>query len=204
MASVLEIVRGISQAAANAYDGALDEDGEPLKVGLKREEDVAITDKRVVDGFKIGFHGPRLCIKYQSEIPLKEVHDKNAFGADIESKLSEIASFLRKEYRKVTGESLSLSADGEPNILVQSMSNVRSWVQADQFFKIGGLGESVDELKQESDDDRLDASIKSWLGLNGNRQRAAGSAMYGRDNFPRVKKAKNVSGKRDLEPRGKE
>ncbi len=52
MADVLEIVRGISQVMANAYDGAMDENGEPIKIGLKREEEVAITDKRVMDGFK--------------------------------------------------------------------------------------------------------------------------------------------------------
>ena len=40
MATVLDIVRGISQAAANAYDGAHDEkyslDGEVRKIGLKK------------------------------------------------------------------------------------------------------------------------------------------------------------------------
>ena len=38
MATVYEIVQGLSQAAANAYDGAMTEDGEPIKAGLKREE----------------------------------------------------------------------------------------------------------------------------------------------------------------------
>ena len=33
-----EVIRGIAQAAANAYDGALDDKGEPIKIGLKREE----------------------------------------------------------------------------------------------------------------------------------------------------------------------
>ena len=54
MATVYEIVQGLSQAAANAYDGALDESGEPLKAGLQREED-PILDKRVMDGFNVKF-----------------------------------------------------------------------------------------------------------------------------------------------------
>ena len=37
MATTYEIVQAIQQAAANAYDGALDDKGEPLKIGLKRE-----------------------------------------------------------------------------------------------------------------------------------------------------------------------
>ena len=44
MATVLEIVRGLSQAAANAYDGALDENGDVLQVGLNREEGHPILD----------------------------------------------------------------------------------------------------------------------------------------------------------------
>ena len=33
---VVDILRGISQAAAGMYDGATDENGEPIKIGLKR------------------------------------------------------------------------------------------------------------------------------------------------------------------------
>ena len=33
----LDVIRGIAQAAANSYDGALDDKGEPIKIGLKRD-----------------------------------------------------------------------------------------------------------------------------------------------------------------------
>ena len=36
MATALEIVRGISQVLANSYDGALDENGDPIKIGKRR------------------------------------------------------------------------------------------------------------------------------------------------------------------------
>ena len=68
MATTLEIVRGISQVMANSYDGALDDNGEPIKVGLKREEGHNINDSRIMDGFKVSFHGPQLCIHYHAEI----------------------------------------------------------------------------------------------------------------------------------------
>ena len=55
--NILEIIQGLGQAAANAYDGSHDErfvrDGEAKKVGLNREEGCPIMDKRVNDGFKI-------------------------------------------------------------------------------------------------------------------------------------------------------
>jgi len=49
MATVEEIARGISQVLADSYDGATDEDGNPIKIGLKREMEADITDKRVMD-----------------------------------------------------------------------------------------------------------------------------------------------------------
>ena len=44
MAKTLEIIRGISQAMANNYDGATDQDGERVKIGLKREEGEPLVD----------------------------------------------------------------------------------------------------------------------------------------------------------------
>ena len=74
MATVYEIVEGLSQAAANAYDGATDDKGEPLKAGLQREEGDPILDKRVMDGFGIKFYGNMTCLSYMSEVQLKEVY----------------------------------------------------------------------------------------------------------------------------------
>jgi len=74
MATVYEIVQGLSQAAANAFDGALDDKGEMLEAGLQREEGDPILDKRVIDGFNVKFYGNKMCLAYQSEVQLKEVY----------------------------------------------------------------------------------------------------------------------------------
>ena len=34
----LEVLRGLAQAAADSYDGAMDEDGNAIEIGLKRED----------------------------------------------------------------------------------------------------------------------------------------------------------------------
>tara|TARA_Y100000592_G_scaffold100614_1_gene181496 strand:- start:1766 stop:2323 length:558 start_codon:yes stop_codon:yes gene_type:complete len=142
--NTLEIIQGLAQAAANAYDGAHDErfslDGQIRKVGLKREEGCPIMDSRVNDGFSVKFYGNKICIKYQSDIRLKEVYS-GTFERDIEKMLNEIKKFLQKEYKSVTGKSISMNSDGEVKILVQSTSNVRSFVQAYQHYKISGLTE---------------------------------------------------------------
>ena len=142
MATVYDIIKVINQAAANAYDGSHDArfrtDDKDAPIGLKREKGCALNDSRVMDGFKVRFYGDSMILSYHGEVMLKEVYGNN-FEQDIESMLNDIKKFLQKEYRKVTGKSVSLTAKTEPNILVQSSSRIRSFVEANQHFKIGGI-----------------------------------------------------------------
>tara|TARA_R110001583_G_scaffold41108_5_gene130866 strand:+ start:3580 stop:4122 length:543 start_codon:yes stop_codon:yes gene_type:complete len=164
MATVYEIVQGLAQAAANAYDGALTEDGEQLKAGLKREEGDPILDKRVLDGFNVSFSGPTMCIHYHSEVQLKEVY-ASGFESGIEQQIQEIASFLKKEYRKITGSSVTLTKEGEAQMRVESTSRVRSWVAAKCYYKIGAMEEVV--VVGEASEDRLEAGWRSFLDQGG-------------------------------------
>ena len=163
MADNLKIIRGISQACADlGYDGAhLVEDEE---VGLKREEGDPLLDKRVMDGFKVKIHGNELHILYHSEVQLKEVH-ANGFESDVDQRMSDIASWLKKEYRKVTGKSVTLTEEGEVDVMVQSTSKVRSWVQAKKHYKISGLSDEM-QVAAESKD-TLDKGWKSFLEQGG-------------------------------------
>ena len=142
--TTLEIIQGLAQAAANAYDGVHDDrftlDGQVRSAGLRREEGCPLMDKRVNDGFSVKFYGNKICINYQSDIRLKEVYS-GKFEQDMQRMLNEVKKFLQKEYKAVTGKSVSLTAFGEPKILVQSTSRVRSFVQAYQHYKISGVTE---------------------------------------------------------------
>ena len=164
MATVYEIVQWLSQAAANAYDGALTEDGEAIKAGLKREEGDPILDRRVIDGFNVSFHGPLMCIQYHSEVQLKEVYAAG-FESGIEQQIADIASFLKKEYRKITGNSVSLTKEGEAEMRVESTSRVRSWVTAKCHYRIGGMDDVV--VVGEGSEDRLEANWRSFLDQGG-------------------------------------
>ena len=138
----LEIIRGLSQAAANAYDGGHDErfslDGQSRQVGLRREEGCPIMDNRVIDGFKVKFYGDSMIINYQSDVRMKELKSDN-FENEISRTINEVKKFLQKEYKAVTGNSVSLTKKGEPQIIVQTTSRVRTFVQAYQHYKVGGL-----------------------------------------------------------------
>ena len=154
MATTLEIIQGINQAAANAYDGAHDErfvkDGETKELGLSREEGCPIIDSRVSDGFGVKFIGDMLQINYEANIKISDVYDAG-FEEECERRLSNIADFLRKEFKLITGKTLSLTPQGETKCIVQHTSRVRTFVMAHQLFKIGGmqgvetLGEAVSD-----------------------------------------------------------
>ena len=182
MATTLEIIQGIAQAAAKANDGSHEEslnaDGRARKVGLKREDGDLIQDRRITDGFKVRFSGPILTILYQSEVRLKDVAQKG-FENDVVSMIADIASFLKKEYKIITKDTLTLTKVGEPSILVQKISNFRTDVCATCDYKIGGLGD-VDEVERGSDKERLDKAIKSWLAQGPGNKRPKNDTRKGK------------------------
>ena len=183
MATVLEIIQGIAQAAANAYDGAhedsLQADGKGKKIGLSREDGHYINDRRVMDGFKVTFHGPLLRVKYQAEVRIKDVKDKG-FENDIISRLQDIVKFLKKEYKNITGNTLALTKEGDHHILVQRMSNYRTDCQAHCDYRIGGLGHSVEDVSGESEKDRLDKAVRAWLELGPGKKRPPNDTRKGK------------------------
>ena len=164
MATTLEIVNGISQAMAGTYDGALDENGEPLLVGLQREEGDPILDKRVMDGFNVKFYGNMMCLSYMSEVTLKEVY-ANGFENRIEEQIAEIVKFLKKEYRKIRNESVTLTADGEIDVHVENSTRVRSWVTAKMHYRVGGLNE--DNAVAAEQDTKPEDSFRKFIDQGG-------------------------------------
>ena len=138
MATTLEIIDCISQVLSNTYDGALDESGEPIKIGLRREEGNPLTDFRVMDGFGAFISGNRLHIKYHAEIPLKEVHS-NGFEGEMESMVEKVKSHIQKEYKKIKKASLSLTDPSEVDVLVEYISRIRTSVKVHKCYEISAL-----------------------------------------------------------------
>lgn len=160
MATTMEIMKGISQVMSMSYDGALDQEGSPVEIGLKREEGSPLIDSRVIDGFSVRMMASdRLCITYNVEMKIKDVHS-SSFESDIESALSSVKKFVQKEYKKCTKNTLSLSEDGPVKVDVQYISKIRTTVQACQIYKVAGLPSS------EVEERKVDDSIKNWLSLS--------------------------------------
>jgi hypothetical protein len=158
MASILDVVTGISQALHAKHHGG-------SEIGLKREmEDLlqgcSIYDPRMMDGFGVQFQGNMLILKYHGEMPLTKIHDKN-FETDIRHTIKEIKKFIEKEYKKVTKKSLSLSEYGDANILVQSANRRTSYVNAVQTYIINDVdGYSKEDSKPQENYSDI---AKRWL-----------------------------------------
>ncbi len=105
-----------------------------------------------------------MCLSYQSELQLKEVYT-SGFESEVEQRIADIASFLKKEYKKITGDSVTLTKEGEVDMLVQNTSRVRTWVQAKCHYKVGGLDESM-EVNAEQDT-KPESSWESFLSQGG-------------------------------------
>ena len=182
MATTLEIINGISQVLSNTYDGALDEEGNPL------------VDSRVMDGFSVRFGGDNLIVSYQTDVKLKELHN-SGFESDMDSMLGDIVKFLKKEYKKLTGSSLSLSAVDEVEVFATRISGIRSTVTAKKTFKIGGA--DADENAEESKD-RLEDTFKKFLELGADTKDPQNSKAKS-DNYKPFDPFNLVSGQRNTD-----
>jgi len=169
---MLKIVQGLAQAVsdikANGHDERYAYDGEARPAGLKREEGDIILDPRVNDGFSVRFMGHMMCIMYQADVQLKDIYG-GKFENEMQLMINQVKKAIQKEYKKVTGNSVTLTATDEPDILASSVSRVRNFVQAIQHFKISGIKEN--EYDGSSENRKIEDSFKKFLELSNNNKR---------------------------------
>lgn len=104
---VMKIVNALSQITSGIFDGAVDKEGKLIKTGLKREKEVDFRTKRQMDGFKVRLSGNKLLLTYHTEILTQDYHKKD-FKEELLSTVADVISYLKKEYKKLTNEALSL------------------------------------------------------------------------------------------------
>lgn len=164
MASVIEVINGISQAIHAKHEGG-------AEFGLKRESEsllqgVSIYDPRVMDGFGVQFQGNMLILKYHSEMPLKAVHDKN-FETEIRRLIKAINEHIKSEYKLVTKSALSLTEVGDVQIMVQSANRRTCYVNAVQNYKINNMeidsGTGQAKKIYDTEEENFANIAKRWL-----------------------------------------
>ena len=83
---------------------------------------------------------------------------------ELEQTYADIAKFLKKEYKKVVGETLSLTEDGPCDFILQNMSKIRTWIQATKTYTVGNMKDVIPVA--EPSEDRLEANFKKFLELS--------------------------------------
>jgi|TARA_R110000824_G_scaffold29843_1_gene98847 hypothetical protein len=164
MAKLLDVIQGLAQAAANSYDGALDEDGKPIEIGLKRE-DKNMYKRNMADGFKVKFAGQQMIVTYHSEAMVKDLHPRSKYVNKVEGVYDDIIKHLKKEYKKITKSSVTLKAVAEAKVSFQSTSRVRSWVQSTKAYQIVAEADNTEELGKSSEE-KIEDNIKKFMELS--------------------------------------
>ena len=153
----MEIIKGIQQAASNGFDGG------KQGTGLSREEATPITDKRVIDGFGVRVQGDTLIVNYHQEIPIAN-SQPNKLQSNCDQTLEDIVSFLKKEYKTVTGETLNLSElDKESSVHSEYINRQRLSTKAVKRWKIGGLSDLTKQREEDATTPKLDDAIENFL-----------------------------------------
>jgi len=155
--AILNVIQGISQALAGKHDTIYDNDGEKKEIGLKREVENYLTMSRGMDGFSARVSSNTLIVTYQSEILMKDVHEKK-FEEDIESTFKDILKFIKKQYKNYTKQNLTLKENGKCDIKVETVSRYRTWVIAKKMYEIKNF-----EVEPAGDNKKLDKAIEKWL-----------------------------------------
>ena len=82
--------------------------------------------------------------------------------------MSDIVSYLKKQYRKITGNTLSLKEKGECDARVESTSRVRVFVTARKDYEISNM-DGVEDIMAGSKDN-LDKNFKNFLAKSSDKK----------------------------------
>ena len=165
----LEIIRDLSQAAGNLYDGAVDDKGDPIKMGLNRE-DLPSTNRKYIDGGKVRFAGDKIIVSYEAEIRLQDVHKDgiNGFQNNMDGMIQNLVKQLKKNYRAVAGKSITLTPEGDSaKVDVAYVSRYRTLVTAMRPYKIGGLSDVVAATGAEVNKREMSDAYRKFLEQGG-------------------------------------
>ena len=158
MAEIIDVIRGIQQAAANSFDGSGKTD-----TGLRREEPTPITDKRIMDGFGVRMQSDTLIINYHSEMMLKDAQP-HQLQKEMDQTFADITSYLKKEYKNITGETLKLSKlDKESTVHTEYLNRHRLITKAVCKYKVEGLSDYSKAAKEDNATPSLDDTVKDFL-----------------------------------------
>ena len=117
-----------------------------------------------MDGFGVRVCGDILKVHYHAEMPLKQTHPEDKLQSEMDQIMEDLISFLKKEYRNVTGTSLSLSPhDKESDVRSEYLNRQRVTTKATKQWKINGLSDLTKDREESTEEHTLDDTFKKFL-----------------------------------------
>ena len=156
--NVVILINNLSRAMRDK-----EHDGAGLKLGMRREEEIPLSDKKLCDGFKTKLAGDLLQINYHSEINLSDLHNPH-FEGEIEQIISNVAEHIKKEVKLLTGDNLKLTKIGNIEIFAQSANRLRSFVQANCKYRVGNLANQLPSNQDSGLEDHY-RQFREFLGI---------------------------------------
>lgn len=126
----------------NIHQAAMNAKGEhPKKTNaLDREESCEIAD-----GFNVKVNGDVLTIVYQISDRVNNTLDKKKYTQKMEKHMSDLKSYMKKEYKDLTSKSLGLKDLDKVDIFIQPLNATLCVTTVTQNFKISSLDKLSDE-----------------------------------------------------------
>tara|TARA_R110001583_G_scaffold53210_25_gene164441 strand:- start:110 stop:664 length:555 start_codon:yes stop_codon:yes gene_type:complete len=165
----LEIIRDLSRAAGDMYDGAVNDKGEPLKMGLKRD-DLLSTNRKYIDGGKFRFAGNKIIVSYEAQTRLKDIYKDgiNGFQNEVDQMIQNLVNQLKKNYKSIANKSITLTPEGDgAKVDVAYVSRTRTIVTAMRAYEIGGLSEVVAATGAEVNKHEMSDAYRKFLEQGG-------------------------------------
>jgi hypothetical protein len=165
----LQVLKDLSVAAGQLYDGAVDSKGEPVDLGLKRDS-LPSTNRKYIDAGKVRFAGDKIIVSYEAEITLKQVHKDgiSGFQSEMDSMIQKLVDGLKKNYRAHAGKSITLTAEGDgAKVDVEYVSRYRTLVHAVRSYRVAGLSDVVAATGAEVNKREMADSYKKFLEMGG-------------------------------------
>ena len=165
----VKILEDLSMAAGRLYDGAVDFEGNPVEMGLKREK-LPSTNRKFIDGAKVRFAGDKIIVTYESETKLKQVYRNgiNGFQNEMDDMIQKIVDGLKKNYRQIAGKGITLTPEGdESKVTVDYVSRQRTLVQAVRAYHVPALSEVMAATGAEVNAKSMTDAYKEFLAQGG-------------------------------------
>lgn len=98
----------------------------------------------LTEGYSVSFASHKMIVGYHAHIRLEEINTKK-FEGEIDENISEFVKLVKKKYKELTGESISLkrtSDDFDKEIFAASLK--RAWVVAKAVYSIPSADDDGD------------------------------------------------------------